>query len=103
MFRFESTRWLWLMVPTYVVVRGVAKVLGAFIGRQMFLPSTSVSKNVGAGLLFQGGMPLVVAVHVDHSFGEPLTNLVMTTFVLAVFLNDLVATAFARAALQPRR
>lgn len=103
MFRFESTRWLWLMVPTYVVVRGVAKVFGAFIGRQVFLPSTNVSKNVGAGLLFQGGMPLVIAVHVDHSFGEPLSNLVMTTFVLAVFLNDLVATAFARAALQPRR
>jgi hypothetical protein len=102
MFRFETARVLWVLVPTYVLVRGLAKILGAYLGRQLFLASSQVSRQVGAGLLFQGGMSLVMAVHVDHSLQMNLTYIVMTTFVLAVFINDLAATSLARAALRRR-
>lgn len=102
MFRFETTRVLWVLVPTYVVVRGLAKLAGAFLGRELFLSATRVSRRVGAGLLFQGGMPLVMAVHIDHSLRVPLTYLVMTTFVIAVFINDLGANSIAAAMLKRR-
>lgn len=103
MFRFAGTRVLLVLVPVYVVVRGLAKVAGGYLSRQLFLRDSRISKRIGAGLLFQGGMPLVMAVHFEHSLRISLTFMVMTTFVLAVFINDLAATPIASALLRHPR
>jgi LPXTG-motif cell wall-anchored protein len=100
MFRFESVRVLWVLVPLYVLARGVGKVLGGALGRQLFLRESRFSRRVGAGLLFQGGMPLVFAVQFEHALGLSPDFLVMTTFVMAVLVNDLIATPLAVLALR---
>ena len=103
MFRFKGTRALLVLAPAYVLVRGLAKVGGGYLGRQLFMRHTRVSKSIGAGLLSQGGMPLVLAVHFEHSLGVSLTYLVMTSFLVAVLINDVLASSIATAILRRRQ
>jgi Kef-type K+ transport system membrane component KefB len=101
MFGFERGRLLWLMVPGYALMRAAAKLCGGLLGRALFLPRAELSRGIGAGLLFQGGLPVVIAVHFEHAHGKMVAlPLFMTIFILGVVINDMVARRVAVAVLK---
>ena len=103
LFRWDATRVVLILAPGYVILRGAAKVAGAWLGARVVLRERTVSPMLGSGLVFQGGMGLAIAVHLELTAGVPLAGLFMTTVVLAVVLNDLIGLPIAVLALARRR
>ncbi|MCB9648906.1 MAG: cation:proton antiporter [Deltaproteobacteria bacterium] len=102
LFRWEAVRVVLLLAPGYVILRGAAKVAGAWLGTRGVLREGSVHGMLGTGLVFQGGMGLAIAVHLELNAGAA-AGLFMTTVVLAVVLNDLIGLPIAVQALGRRR
>lgn len=103
LFRWEATRVVLLLAPGYVILRGAAKVAGAWLGTRGVLRERHAHGMLGTGLVFQGGMGLAIAVHLELTAGAQVAGLFMTTVVLAVVLNDLVGLPIAVLALARRR
>ncbi len=97
--RFEATRMVLVVAPAYALLRVTAKVLGANIGARL-----SAAKDahpwLGLGLVFQGGLGLVIAVQLDYSGHVSLSRLFLTTVVLAVVINDVLGMSLARRVLR---
>ncbi len=91
---FEATRIILLVVPLYALVRAASKVLGARIATKI-AGKKDIHPLLGTGLLFQGGLGLVIAVQLDYSADVQLSRLFMTTVVLTVVLNDMLAASAA--------
>jgi hypothetical protein len=101
-FRFDWTL-LAVLVPAYLVVRGLAKVVGGYLGWRLFLWPSNIHPLIGAGLLFQGGMALAIAVSFERAQGADLALQVTTTLVLAVVINELLGPFLAGVVLGRRR
>lgn len=92
--RLEASPLMLVMVPAYVIVRAAAKVLGARLG-VLVAGQPGTHPWLGLGLLFQGGLGLVIAVQLDHWGGVPGSRLFLTIVALAVVLNDLLGAPLA--------
>jgi hypothetical protein len=62
-----------------------------------------VSRWIGAGLLFQGGMALAMAVSFQRTHLDTLNSQVTTAIVLGVVVFELIGPYAALAALGRRR
>lgn len=90
LFRFEWST-VYLMVPVFLLLRTAGKILGGYLGWQLFLMRSRTSPLIGSGLLFQGGMTLVIAIGFEHTHSSLLAHQVTTTIVIAVVFNELFA------------
>jgi hypothetical protein len=70
---------------------------------RVFLPGAGVSPLIGAGMLFQGGLALAMAISFQRTHLAALDSQVTTTVVLGVVLFELAAPYAVRAALRRRR
>ena len=102
LFRFD---WgpLLVLVPAYLALRGAGKVAGGYAAVRVFLPGAGVSPLIGAGMLFQGGLALAMAISFQRTHLAALDSQVTTTVVLGVVLFELAAPYAVRAALRRRR
>lgn len=91
-----------LLVPVYLGLRGLGKIAGGWLGWRFFLSRDRISPWIGAGLLFQGGMALAMAVSFSRGWDGPLARQVTTAIVVAVVINDLVGPLIAGALLGRR-
>lgn len=101
MFDFQWEHF-WLLVPAFVLLRGLAKMAGGWLCRRILGSDPEVSKAIGVGLLFQGGMTLAIVVSLEHAYKE-LSAYVTTTIVLSVLVNELITPIIAGKVLAARR
>lgn len=102
LFRFD---WgpLLILVPAYLLLRGMGKLAGGYAACVGFMRGAGVSRWIGAGLLFQGGMALAMAVSFQRTHLQTLDSQVTTTIVLGVLIFELIGPYAAMAALRRRR
>lgn len=93
-FHFQGGSTVLIGVPALVLSRALGKLCGGFLARQLFLSRARISRDIGLGLLFQGGMTLAIATHLERSYTS-FQGPLMTTVVLAVVVNDIIATPIA--------
>ena len=87
----------------YVVIRAAAKVAGARLGRRLFMSGKHLHPWLGTGMLFQGGVSLVIAIELAHHLPEAAGAPILTVVVAAVFINELLGNGLAGIALATRR
>jgi Kef-type K+ transport system membrane component KefB len=109
MFDFEWA-YVWILVPAFVLLRGLAKVAGGWFCTRMLGSDPQVSKAIGVGLLYQGGLTLAIVVSLEHAYrvdfehaGTRISPYVTTTIVFAVLVNELIAPLLAGRVLGARR
>ena len=102
LFRFEWSA-VATLLPAFIGVRALGKLMGGYVSWRLFLARSHISPLIGAGLLFQGGMALAMAVSYDHSHGDSMVHQVTTTILVAVVINDLMAPFIAGGVLGARR
>lgn len=100
--RFEATRVVLVVAPLYVLLRAASKIVGARLGA-LVADKASTHPLLGVGLLFQGGLGLVVAVQLDYSAVVTVSRLFMTTVVFAVVINDVLGAPLAHRLLDKAR
>jgi hypothetical protein len=102
LFRLDWSALL-LLVPAYLLLRAGGKLAGGYAAQALFLRGGGVSPLIGAGLLFQGGMALAMAVSLQRTHLSALDSQVTTTIVLGVVVFELAGPAIAAAVLGRRR
>jgi Sodium/hydrogen exchanger family len=102
LFRFDWAP-LWVLVPAYLLLRAGGKLGGGYVAGRVFMRGAGVSPLIGAGLLFQGGMALAMAISFQRTHLEALDSQVTTTIVLGVVAFELSAPWLAEALLGGRR
>lgn len=90
LFQFDWTALLALL-PAYWALRAGGKLAGAALGWRLLPERRRLRPWLGAGLLFQGGLALAIAVSFEHTHGAALAHQVTTTIVMAVVVNELTA------------
>lgn len=84
-------RYVYFLVPAFVLLRGLSKIFGTWISIKTLLPKHKISPGVGTGLLFQGGMMFAILVSLVHSYPNDFSaDYITFTIVAAVFINELI-------------
>jgi hypothetical protein len=98
-------RWdlVYIIIPGYVLLRAGTKIFGTFLGSRLFLRGVPSSPLLGAGLIFDGGLVLAIAVTFARTHSHQLVDVAMTTVVLAVIVNELIAPALTMAFLGEKK
>lgn len=100
--QFTLQGYLLLAAAGYVAVRATAKIVGVRLGHRLFLPRLHLHPLLGTGMLFQGGVSIVIAIEVSAHL--PVAgSAVLTVVVAAVFINELLGNGLAGIALATRR
>jgi len=102
LFRFDWAPLL-ILAPAYLLLRGTGKLAGGYAASVGLLRGAGVSRWIGAGLLFQGGMALAMAVSFQRTHPDTLNSQVTTAIVLGVVVFELIGPYAALAALGRRR
>lgn len=101
--QFTLQGYLVAAAAVYVVVRTVAKITSARVSHKLFMPSTHLHPLLGSGMLFQGGVSLVIAIEVADHLPGGAGSPILTVVVAAVFLNEVLGNSLAGIALATRR
>lgn len=94
---------LLVLVPAYLLLRALGKLAGCYAGLAAFLPGSRASPLLGAGMLYQGGMALAMAVSFQSLHADALDRQATTAVVVGVVVFELAAPWIAQAALAGRR
>lgn len=103
MMQFSLHGALLLAAVAYVLVRAVGKIVGAELSHRLFIGRSHLHPLLGTGMLFQGGVSLVIAIEISGSVPESVGGPMLTIVVAAVFLNELLGNSLADRALATRR
>ena len=101
--QFSLHGYLVLAACAYVGVRLLAKVVGARLSHLVFLSRSHLHPLLGTGMLFQGGVSLVIAIELADKLPGDSGVPVLTVVVVAVFINELLGNSLAGIALATRR
>ncbi|HKI99241.1 MAG TPA: cation:proton antiporter [bacterium] len=94
---------LWILVPAYLLLRAGGKLGGGYAARRLLMRGSGVSPLIGAGMLFQGGMALAMAISFQRTHLAELDAQVTATIVLGVVVFELLGPSVADAVLGGRR
>lgn len=96
------TWWVVALGVGYAVLRAIAKVIGAWVARYMTALPRELPPFLGAGLIAQGGMSIVLALSVavgyrglDATDPRP-ANILLSVVAIGVLFSDLGAPIAAR-------
>ena len=89
------TGWAWGLPLAYALFRAFALRLAAPMSAWTFLPGTSASIRLGAGLFGQGALAAAIAISFTDRFPE-LAGMVTTTVLGGLLLIDIVASRVLR-------
>lgn len=87
--------WVWLLVPTYVLIRWGLRRLGARIASRSVLEPPLITRHVGNGLLSHGTLAVAIALNLGQRF-PAWSAVVVNTVLVGVLISDL----FSRQALK---
>ncbi len=93
--RIESV-WLLALVPVYVLVRTLGKILGGFVSVRLFLPGSRALSGLGLGLLSHGGMAVAIVVNLHQIHRSEVTDAVISVVLLGIIASELIAPASTR-------
>ena len=58
--------WLWAIVIVYVIGRSLGKIIGAYLGAKITNADEIVQKNLGLGIMAQGGVAVGLSIVASH-------------------------------------
>jgi Kef-type K+ transport system membrane component KefB len=80
-----------VVVPIYIGVRFLGKVVGGFGASLFFKTYFKIPRKIGLGLIPQGSMAVAIALSFHQSIPEPLGKLIITSIAASVLLNEALA------------
>jgi len=84
-------RWTLLAAGTYVMARGVGKVIGGYISTRSLTRQHPVPRLVGLGLVSQGGMALAIIIDFQPAAPSALSQMIVGVAITAIIANELLA------------
>lgn len=96
-------RALVLLVPACLLLRAVGKLAGCYVGGRLFLRRLNLNPWLGAGMLFQGGMALALAVSFQRNQQAAWASSIVTAILVSVVINELLAPVVSSFVLGRRR
>jgi hypothetical protein len=87
--------WYWVLVPSYVLLRTVARLVFSRVAVSTFLGDDAAARGIGRGLLGQGVLASAISLAFAQRFPE-LAAPVTSTILGGVLLTDLFAQRWLR-------
>jgi hypothetical protein len=87
--------WHWVLVPSYVLLRTVARLLFSRVAVSTFMGDDAAARGIGRGLLGQGVLASAISLAFAQRFPE-LAAPVTSTILGGVLLTDLFAQRWLR-------
>ncbi len=95
--RLEELGEVWIIVLGYIIIRGIGKVGGTFLGARIANAEDKVQKYLGFALFTKAGLSVGLAMMVQKSFPE-ISEVVVAVVLGAVVVCEIIgplATRFA--------
>ena len=80
-----------IVVPIYIGIRLLGKVLGGFGASLIFKTYFEIPRNVGLGLISQGSMAVAIALSFSQLAPDPIGGLIIFSVAASVLFNELLA------------
>ena len=93
---------VFVLAPAMLLLRVSGKLAAGALSWRIFLARSRLSPWIGAGLLFQGGLAMTLAISFVRSDGSTLLHEVATAVVVTVLVSELLAPYAAARALGRR-
>ncbi len=97
--------WLWGIIISYVILRTVGKMTGAYYGAKISKASDNVRKYTGLGLAAQGGVTIGLSIMAGYKLqgimvadGLSVGNMVIFTIATTTFLIQIVGPSLVKLA-----
>ena len=91
--RFDSI-WLVFLAFVYCLYRVFGKFLAGFLVTRLNLEFKKHPRQLGFGLLAQGGLSLAIFLDFQHTFPSRISTLVISFAILAVIYNEFLSYYF---------
>jgi hypothetical protein len=93
----------WLLLPGYVGLRFVGKVLGGSLARRLAASTLELPPRLGYALIAQGGLALCLVVQYRMLVPGELSQHVFDVVALGAVINEVLASRAFRQVLEPPR
>ncbi len=88
--------WIVFMIATFVVLRAVGKISGAWAGAKYSKAPAVVRKYLGICLLPQAGVAIGLAILAKQKFAEDIGKLIIIVVMTATFLMEVLGPLFVK-------
>ncbi len=80
-----------IVVPIYIGIRFLGKVLGGFGASLIFKTYFEIPRNIGLGLISQGSMAVAIALSFSQLVPDPIGGLIIFSVAVSVLFNELLS------------
>jgi hypothetical protein len=95
--------WAWLLLPAFVGLRFVGKVLGGGVARRLAAAVLELPERLGHALIAQGALSLCLVIDYRSLVPGPFAQRVFDVVVLAALVNEMLAARAFRSVLERSR
>jgi Kef-type K+ transport system membrane component KefB len=94
-----GSTWALPLAVLYLVLRSIGKVSGGYLAARAAPSDSRPPPTVGLGLISQGGIAIAIVMNYYQLSSAAVTDVVVTTVLIAVILNELASPFLARTVL----
>ncbi len=80
-----------IVVPIYIGIRFLGKVLGGFGASLVFKTYFEIPRNIGLGSISQGSMAVAIALSFSQLAPDPIGGLIIFSVTTSILFNELLA------------
>lgn len=92
---------MWHIAAVYVLLRGVGKVFGSYLGARLSKSKKVIRENVGFALLPQAGVALGLAMLLYKEFPQsPMVQIVLNIILASTIIHEILGPLFTKFALK---
>ncbi len=92
--------WAFLGALAYLLARFVGKLCGGALAARMVKPRHTFPKNLGMGMISQGGMVIAMVISYQQLHASQISHIIVTMVLIGVLLSELLGSEFAKKLLE---